>query len=50
MKNKTHAELDKMWKKLTKNWKIKCLQFIKDEKEIVDLAKRMERERRKMEK
>lgn len=47
MKKMTHAQLDKMWKKLTKEWKIKALGLIKDEQEIMELMRKIQRQREK---
>lgn len=41
MKKLTHSELDKIWNKLTKEWKFKALQFIEDERMIVENARRL---------
>lgn len=47
MKKMTHAQLDKMWKKLTKEWKVKALGLIKDEKEIIEIMRKLQKIRDK---
>ena len=43
----THAELDKIWNKLNKRWKIKALQFIEDEIMIIETAQNLRKAREK---